>query len=154
MFSTGRLRRADQMIAYATAARKMTVKNVMPELNGSPSVLTKNRSTKKAMPGSPGFDPRAFSELNQRFHRVLCQACPNPHLHELLERQWERVSVIRRNLFPFEPVRSLTSVAEHDTILALIAGGASSTEVEAASRHHKLRTMHEYVASPPVSLPA
>lgn len=91
------------------------------------------------------FDPRLFTDLNQRFHRQLCLACPNDHLKDLLDQEWDRVSVIRRNTFAFEPVRSQTSVSEHDRILELITSGADSTEIELAARQHKLRTRGEFV---------
>lgn len=104
----------------------------------------------RVLAASPGFDPREFSDLNQQFHATLCQACPNEHLHRLWGEVGERVTLIRRNLFPFEPVRSGTSVAEHDGILALIGRGAPEEEIEAAARKHKLRTLRQFVESPPV----
>lgn len=100
---------------------------------------------------SVSFDPRLFTDLNQRFHQIVCGPCPNPHLRDLLTTEWERVAVIRRNVFAFEPVRSEKSVGEHDQILALIREGAPAADIELAARKHKLRTLREFVESPPES---
>lgn len=97
------------------------------------------------------FDPRLFTDLNQRFHQQLCHACPNRYLNEILDREWERVSVIRRNTFAFEPVRSLTSVQEHDHILTLLRSGSGAEEVERAARAHKLRALNQFMQSRPAS---
>jgi DNA-binding GntR family transcriptional regulator len=91
------------------------------------------------------FDPVRFTELNHRFHWVLCQSCPNRHLLDLLRREWQRLSGIRRSSFTFVPTRTESSVVEHDRILALISSGAPQEEIERLSRSHKLRTMTEYV---------
>lgn len=104
----------------------------------------------RVLAAGAGFDPREFSELNQQFHTALCQSCPNPHLHRLWGEVGERVTLIRRNVFPFEPTRSSTSVSEHDGILALIKAGAPAAEVESAARKHKLRTLRQFQESPPV----
>lgn len=95
------------------------------------------------------FDPRLFTELNNKFHQQLCLSCPNTHMVELLEREWERVSVIRRNMFAFAPVRSLTSVQEHDAIVRLIREGGGAEEIERVARAHKLRSVKEYVEAHP-----
>ena len=95
------------------------------------------------------FDPRLFTDLNQKFHRQLCITCPNEHMKELLDLEWDRVAIIRRNTFAFEPVRSQTSVGEHDHILELIASGAQASEIEMAARKHKLRTLRAFVEDRP-----
>lgn len=95
------------------------------------------------------FDPRVFTVLNQSFHEVLCGACPNEVLLEMLQRTWERIAVIRRTAFAFEPVRSQTSVDEHDQILSLLRDGNDAAAVELAARNHKLRTMRQFAESPP-----
>ncbi len=97
------------------------------------------------------FDPRLFTDLNQRFHQQICAPCPNKRLTEILDREWERVAVIRRNMFAFEPVRSMTSVREHDHILSLIRTGAGAEEVESTTRQHKLRALHQYLESHPAA---
>lgn len=97
------------------------------------------------------FDPRLFTDLNQRFHQQLCSACPNKRLQETLAKEWERVSVIRRNMFAFEPVRSITSVREHDHLLTLIRTGSGAEEVESTARQHKLRALRQYLESHPAA---
>lgn len=95
------------------------------------------------------FDPKLFSDLNLQFHQQLTIACPNGHLLDLLHREWERVAVIRRNMFAFEPVRSQTSVGEHDHILHLVRTGATPEEIEHAARNHKLRSLRQFVEARP-----
>lgn len=99
----------------------------------------------RAMRGE-NFDPVRFTELNHKFHEVLCATCPNAHLHDLLQREWERIGLIRRSSFTFVPGRSRTSVEEHDKLLELISAGADAEEIEMAARHHKLRTMEQFLA--------
>lgn len=91
------------------------------------------------------FDPVRFTELNEAFHRLLCGACPNAHMLELLRREWQRMSFIRRSSFAAVPGRSRISVVEHERILELIRTGAPLDEVEKATRAHKLRTMNQYL---------
>ena len=90
-------------------------------------------------------DPVRFTALNHQFHRVVCGPCPNAHLAEMLQREWERISQVRRSSFTYVPDRSLTSVEEHDNILRLIVDGAPVHEVERAAREHKLRTMRLFL---------
>ncbi|MDO5672933.1 MAG: GntR family transcriptional regulator [Actinomycetaceae bacterium] len=103
----------------------------------------------RALALSDSFDPHLFTQLNNRFHEIICGPCDNAHLMELLRDEWGRVAVIRRNVFAFEPVRSEKSVAEHDHILGLIRARAPFAEIEEAARRHKLRTRREFVESPP-----
>ena len=122
-------------MATALAARQLTEE----QLGQAAAVNDQLR----ALSQSNSFDPRQFTQLNNRFHEILCGACPNAHLHDLLVEEWRRIAVIRRNVFAFEPVRSEKSVAEHDQILSLIRSQAP------ADRRHKLRTRRDFVESPP-----
>lgn len=97
------------------------------------------------------FDPRLFTDLNHQFHKVICSFCPNHRLTELLGKEWERVAVIRRNMFAFVQVRSMTSVREHDHILDLIRNGAGAEEVESIARQHKLRALYQYLEAHPAA---
>lgn len=90
------------------------------------------------------FDPAAFTRLNHEFHRLLCGACPNPHLRGLVEREWSRLALIRRSSFAFVPGRALASVAEHDVLLDLIVAGAAGELIERAARDHKLGTLNAF----------
>jgi DNA-binding GntR family transcriptional regulator len=93
------------------------------------------------------FEPVRFTELNEQFHRVLCGACPNSHLLDLLRSEWQRMSMIRRSSFGLVPSRSKVSAAEHARILGLIETGAPADEIERAVRDHKLRTRNVYLAA-------
>lgn len=130
--------------ATATAAPLLTPEQVQQ--------ATDINEQLRGLANGSGFDPAEFSDLNQRFHAVICQHCPNPHLLRLWTEAGERVALIRRNVFPFVLTRSSTSVAEHDGILALIKAGAAASEIEASARKHKLRTLREFQGSPPPGL--
>ena len=93
------------------------------------------------------FDPRKFTTLNNRFHRILTQRCPNHRLFDLLEREWDRITIIRRSAFAFDPSYSTRSVDEHEEILKLIEEGSPSVDVELLVREHKMRTMRKYIAT-------
>jgi DNA-binding GntR family transcriptional regulator len=92
--------------------------------------------------GLDDLDPLRHSRLNQQFHRVLADPCPNPHLLDLVERGWTRVSALRSSVFSFVPERAAEAVREHDALLELIAVGAPAAEIEAATRSHREATLH------------
>ena len=92
--------------------------------------------------GLDDLDPLRHSRLNQQFHRVLTDPCPNPHLLDLVERGWTRVSALRSSVFSFVPGRAAESVREHDALLALVERGAAPAEIEAATRAHREATLH------------
>ncbi|GAB3468226.1 GntR family transcriptional regulator [Kineococcus endophyticus] len=99
-------------------------------------------------------DTQLFSQLNQRLHRTLAGRCPNPHLLELVDRGWHRLSTLRTSVFSLVPDRTHQSVAEHDALLDLIASGAPAAEVETAAREHRAATLravlvHEATARNP-----
>ena len=91
------------------------------------------------------FDPHAFTRLNQQFHSVLYEQCPNPHILELVQRGWSRLSGLRDTTFAFVPGRARHSVEEHNEILDLIRSGADPLEVELAARNHRWRTMSAFI---------
>ncbi|WP_221585491.1 GntR family transcriptional regulator [Microbacterium sp. G2-8] len=91
------------------------------------------------------FDPHRFTVLNERFHTILFEACPNPHLLELVRRGWSRLNNVRDSTFAFVPGRAEASVDEHDGILALARAGADPIEIETAAREHRWRTMNAYL---------
>lgn len=68
-------------------------------------------------------------------------------LLELLERERERVNVIRRSQFAFDPQRSSRSVEEHDELLKAIRTSDDMGFIEKLARFHKLRTMRQYVTT-------
>jgi DNA-binding GntR family transcriptional regulator len=87
------------------------------------------------------LDASRFTRLNQDFHTVLFEGCPNPHLLDLVHRGWGRLAGIRDSTFTFVPGRANHSVDEHDEILELITAGAGPLEIELAARDHRWRTM-------------
>lgn len=99
------------------------------------------------------FDAHTFTGLNQQFHSVLFEPCPNPHILDLVRRGWRRLSGIRDSTFAFVPGRAHHSVAEHIQIIELIRARADPLEIELAARNHRWRTMDafrqaRYVESP------
>ncbi|HEY8281386.1 MAG TPA: GntR family transcriptional regulator [Leifsonia sp.] len=87
------------------------------------------------------FIPHRFTELNQEFHAVLFEECPNPHILDLVHRGWNRLRVLRDSTFGFVPGRARESVEEHEGILRLIESGAAPLEIELAARRHRLATL-------------
>ncbi len=102
--------------------------------------------------GLDDLDPLRHSRLNQRFHRVLTAPCPNPHLLDLVERGWTRVSALRSSVFSFVPDRAREAVREHNALLDLVARGAPAAEIDAATRAHREATLHavlQHTKGPP-----
>lgn len=91
--------------------------------------------------------PLTFTRLNQQFHSVLFDPCPNPHLLELVRLDWSRLAGLRHSTFVFIPDRARDSVAEHSEILDLIRAGADAIEIEMATRLHRWRTVNAFVAA-------
>jgi DNA-binding GntR family transcriptional regulator len=112
------------------------------------AALTEAHRLNEAMrAGLDDLDPLRHSRLNQQFHRVLTESCPNPHLLELVERGWARVSGLRSSVFSFVPDRAAESVREHAALLDLIARGAPPAEIEAAARAHREATVRAVLDS-------
>lgn len=93
------------------------------------------------------FDAHMFTQLNQQFHSVLYEPCPNPHILDLVHRGWARLSGIRDTSFTYVPSRAQHSVDEHDHILELIRGGAEPLQIELTARDHRWRTMDAFLAA-------
>lgn len=113
----------------------------------SPDALEEARQLNAELADCLGdFEPARFTALNQDFHTVLFKACPNPQVLDLVQRCWNRLSGLRTSTFSFVPGRARESVAEHETILALLARGAAAAEVEQAVRDHRLATLAAFLA--------
>ncbi len=113
-----------------------------------PAALTEARRLNDAMrSGLDDLDPLRHTRLNQQFHRVLADPCPNPHLRELVQRGWSRVSALRSSVFSFVPERARQSVGEHDALLDLITRGAPEAEIDAAARAHRRATLDAVLQS-------
>jgi DNA-binding GntR family transcriptional regulator len=80
------------------------------------------------------LDPLTFGKLNQEFHAVIYERCPNAALVDLLQDVARRLDAIRRTVFVQIPYRGAESVAEHRRLIALISEGAPISRIEAAAR--------------------
>ena len=67
------------------------------------------------------LDPLSFGRLNQEFHAVIYEHCPNAALVGLLRDVARRLDAIRRTVFMQIPYRGAESVAEHKRLIDLIA---------------------------------
>jgi DNA-binding GntR family transcriptional regulator len=92
------------------------------------------------------FDPVRFTQLNQDFHSILFEHCPNPHILDLVHRGWNRLAALRSSTFRFVPGRAHESVNEHEALLQLIESGATADEIEKAARRHRSATLDAYLA--------
>jgi DNA-binding GntR family transcriptional regulator len=90
------------------------------------------------------LDPLTFGRLNQEFHTVIYERCPNAALVDLLRDVARRLDAIRRTVFVQIPYRGAESVAEHRRLIDLIASGAPTGKIEAAAREHKLNTVASF----------
>jgi len=91
------------------------------------------------------LDPVQFTTGNHDLHRVIYTACPNTHLFTLIEREWDRLTTIRRSTFAFIPERAREAVAEHDELLDMLDAGASPEKIEHFARAHRMRTAHRFL---------
>ncbi|WP_332761355.1 GntR family transcriptional regulator [Pseudarthrobacter sp.] len=92
------------------------------------------------------FDPVRFTHLNQDFHSILFEHCPNPHILDLVHRGWNRLASLRSSTFRFVPGRAHESVDEHEALLQLIESGAGAEEIEQSARRHRAATLDAYLA--------
>jgi DNA-binding GntR family transcriptional regulator len=92
------------------------------------------------------LDPLSFGRLNQEFHAIIYEHCPNAALVGLLRDVARRLDAIRRTVFVQIPYRGAESVAEHRRLIDLIASGAPAGKIEAAAREHKLNTVASFRA--------
>jgi DNA-binding GntR family transcriptional regulator len=92
------------------------------------------------------LDSLSFGRLNQEFHGLIIEHCPNPTLVGMLRDVARRLDAIRRTVFVQIPYRGSMSVAEHNELLELITAGAPASEIESAAREHKLHTVESFRA--------
>lgn len=91
------------------------------------------------------LDPVKFTAGNYEFHNVLYRVCPNTHLCAVIEREWDRLKVIRRSTFAFVPDRAREAVTEHAELLHLLSTDAPAEETEAFARAHRMRTANRFL---------
>jgi DNA-binding GntR family transcriptional regulator len=92
------------------------------------------------------LDPLAFGRLNQEFHALIYDRCPNSALVDMMRDVARRLDAIRRTVFIQIPYRGRASINEHEELIALIAKGAPANKIEAAARQHKLNTVASFQA--------
>ena len=61
------------------------------------------RQRARCATASQHFDPVRFTRLNQDFHSVLFEHCPNPHILDLVHRGWNRLASLRDLHVPLRP---------------------------------------------------
>lgn len=88
------------------------------------------------------FDSNSYRRLNGHFHTLLCSACPNQRVLNLMTSEAERVTLIRRSALQFNAQRSLTSIEQHAQLIAMIRKGADQREIELFAREHKKGSLH------------
>lgn len=93
------------------------------------------------------FDPHEFTRLNEQFHSVLFEPCPNPHILDVVHRGWGRLRGVRDSTFSFVPQRAHHSVDEHDEIVRLIREHAEAIDIELEARNHRWRTLEAFMAA-------
>ena len=90
------------------------------------------------------LDSLRFGRLNQEFHGLIYERCPNAALVGMLRDVARRLDAIRRTVFVQIPYRGAASVAEHKELIALLATGAPAAKIEKAAREHKLATVGSF----------
>jgi DNA-binding GntR family transcriptional regulator len=121
---------------YATAI-------AAPEL-GDEEIARLTEITDKMVEAMERIDSLSFGRLNQEFHALIYEHCPNAALVGMLRDVARRLDAIRRTVFLQIPYRGSASVAEHRNLIALIAARAPAGEIEAAARDHKLQTVESF----------
>jgi DNA-binding GntR family transcriptional regulator len=92
------------------------------------------------------MDSLTFGRLNQEFHALIHQRCPNAALVAMLHDVARRLDAIRRTVFIQIPYRGAESVSEHRALIELLSRSAPAEEIEAAARQHKLHTVESFRA--------
>jgi DNA-binding GntR family transcriptional regulator len=111
----------------------------------TPEDLVELAAKTDEMEGSIGrMDSLAFGRLNQEFHGLVYERCPNPSLVRMAKDVNRRLDAIRRTVFVQIPYRGAASVAEHRELLDLIANDAPAEAIEEAARAHKLHTVESF----------
>lgn len=123
---------------YATAL-------AAPELTGE-DIARLTETTDQMVVAMEGMDPVTFGRLNQEFHGIIYERCPNSALVDSLHDVSRRLDAIRRTVFVQIPYRGSASVAEHRALIDLLREGAPASEIEAAAREHKLNTVASFRA--------
>ncbi|MGH8963660.1 MAG: GntR family transcriptional regulator [Jatrophihabitantaceae bacterium] len=89
-------------------------------------------------------DTLTFGRLEQDFHGVVYDMCPNVSLATMLHELADRIHAIRRTAFVLAPYRGSQSIEEHRRLVALISEGGTAREIESAARDHLLAALHSF----------
>jgi len=92
------------------------------------------------------LDSLGFGRLNQEFHSIIYDNCPNAALVGLLRDVARRLDAIRRTVFVQIPYRGAASLKEHNELIDLIERGAPAAKIETLARQHKLHTVESFRA--------
>jgi DNA-binding GntR family transcriptional regulator len=92
------------------------------------------------------LDSLKFGRLNQEFHAVIYEKCPNGSLVALVRDVSRRLDAIRRTVFVQIPYRGAASLKEHAELIDLIEARAPATKIESVARAHKLHTVESFRA--------
>lgn len=90
------------------------------------------------------FEFETFGNLNQEFHRVICDKCHNDYVRDEIQRVANRMDTLRRSAFTFVPQRIRCSIEEHSWIIQLLREKAQPSEIEAVAREHKMNTVRAF----------
>jgi DNA-binding GntR family transcriptional regulator len=115
-------------------------------LIGPDELRTLTEITDQMVTAMESLDTLRFGRLNQEFHAVIYEHCPNSALVDLLRDVARRLDAIRRTVFVQIPYRGSASVAEHRALIALISARAPAAKIEMAAREHKLHTVESFRA--------
>jgi DNA-binding GntR family transcriptional regulator len=111
---------------------------------GKKGVRLLSEITDRMVEAMERLDALEFGRLNQEFHAVVYEHCPNSVLVGTLQDVARRLDAIRRTVFVQIPYRGAASVAEHRELIELIASGAPASRIEKAARKHKLATVESF----------
>lgn len=92
------------------------------------------------------LDSLRFGRLNQEFHAIIYEKCPNRALLTLLRDVARRLDAIRRTVFVQIPYRGAASIKEHSALIDLIEKRAPAAKIENVARQHKLHTVESFRA--------
>ncbi|HWI22478.1 MAG TPA: GntR family transcriptional regulator [Baekduia sp.] len=92
------------------------------------------------------LDALGFRRLNQEFHGVVYDRCPNPSLVTVVRELDDRLALHRRTVFVYIPFRGKDAIREHEELIALLRQHAPAEAIEAAARAHKLNNVTSFRA--------
>ncbi len=120
--------------AAARASRYLT-NETLEQLKRINKNMQKSRSS---------FDLMAYSELNQEFHRVICNSCKNTYLIGEWNAAQDRMNALRTTVFMLIPHRTTDSIGEHNQLIELFQSKVDEHHIEEFARRHKLATLHSF----------